>query len=416
MFPSARTVASSPSDPSWRHARRRLATGILTAAAAAALAGCAGVQPAATATPSQQAASDTATRVAVAYDGGVLVLDGASLEPVGDAALDGFLRVNGAGDTAGHVFVTADDGFHVLDTGLESGEVSFTGEVFDAVTPGHVTPHAGRTALFDDGTGTVRVFDTDAIGSGELPAFDTIESPAAHHGVAIELSDGTTLSTIGTAESRSGVRHLAADGSELARNEECPGVHGEGAVKDEVVVFGCENGMLVFDDGAFTKLDAPDEFGRTGNAYVTDSSAIAVGDYKSDPDQEGYLLSALTLVDTAAPSLSVVELPAGVEYTWRGVGRDAHGGIVVLSADGSLVVLDEAGAVQDSWPVIEAWESPEEWQQPHPGLRVVGDLAYVTEPASRSIHAVDLHTGEVVASATLDVVPGEFVVVGPPAS
>ncbi|MBN6191156.1 hypothetical protein JQN58_30280 [Aneurinibacillus sp. BA2021] len=394
--------------------RSRLALGALGAIAAVALTGCAGASPASEnttgAAPEQHDHHEAETRVALTYDGGVVVLDGDTLETVGEAELDGFLRVNGAGDHNGHVFVTAEDGFHVLDTGLASGAVEFTGEVFEAVAAGHATPHAGRTALFDDGTGEVRVFDTDAVGTGTLPEFDTIASEAAHHGVAIELSDGTVLSTIGTAEARSGVRHLAADGTELARDERCPSVHGEGALKGEVVMFGCEDGVLLFADGAFTKLDAPDEFGRTGNAYVTDTSAVAVGDYKTDPDQEGYFLSQLVLVDTAAASLSVVDAPA--EYTWRGVGRSAHDDIVVLGADGSLTVLDESGAVQDSWSVIDAWESPAEWQDPHPGLRVVGDVAYVTEPAKKRIVAVDVHTGEVAAEATLDVIPNEFVVVG----
>ena len=395
----------------FRPVRHRLAAGGVAALAAVALAGCAGA-PASAPASTSESHSESGARVAVAYDGGVVVLDGETLEPVGEAELAGYLRVSIAGDEGGHVFVTTDGGFHLLDTGLDSGEVAFTGEVFDAAAPGHVTPHAGRTALFDDATGDVRVFDTDAVGTGELPEFDTLRSEAAHHGVAIELSDGTTLSTIGTAESRSGVRHLDADGAELARDETCPGVHGEGAVKDEAVVFGCEDGVLLFADGAFTKLDAPDEFGRTGNAYVTDTSPVAVGDYKTDPDAEGYLLSALTLVDTQARTLSVVELPEGVEYTWRGVGRDSHDGIVLLSADGSLYSLDEAGEVQDSWPVIDPWESPAEWQHPHPGLKVVGDIAYVSEPAANSIHAVDLHTGEITATQELDVVPGEFVVVG----
>ena len=394
--------------------RSRLAIGALGVIAAVALAGCASTAPAA----EKPAAAPTEdhhegdTRVAVTYDGGVLVLDGETLETVGQVDLEGFLRVNGAGDHDGHVFVTAEDGFHVLDSGLASGTVAFTGEVFEAVAAGHATPHAGRTALFDDGTGDVQVFDTDAVGTGTLPAIDTVTSEAAHHGVAIELSDGTVLSTIGTADARSGVRHLAADGSELTRNEQCPSVHGEGALKGEVVMFGCEDGVLLFDGGAFTKIDAPDEFGRTGNAYVTDTSAIAFGDYKTDPDQEGYLLSQLARIDTATQTMSIVDLPEGVEYTWRGVGRDGHDDLVVLGADGSLSVLDESGALVDSWNVIAPWQSPTEWQQPHPGLRVVGDIAYVTEPAKNRILAVDLHTGDVSAEATLDVVPNEFVVVG----
>jgi len=395
-----------------RPARSRLAAGAIATLAVVALAGCATAAPSASGEPESSSDHEGDTRVAIAYDGGITVLDGETLETVDSAELDGFLRVNPAGDHDGHVFVTAADGFHVLDTGLASDTVEFTGEIFDAVTPGHATPHAGRTALFDDGTGDVTLFDTDAVGTGTLPDSRTVASEAAHHGVAIELSDGTLLSTIGTSESRSGARLLAEGGGELARNEQCPGVHGEGALKGETIVFGCEDGVLVFADGAFTKLEAPDDFGRSGNAYVTETSAIAALDYKSDPDQEGYLLSQLALVDTDAQSLSVVDLPEGVEYTWRGVGRDGHDNIIVLASDGTLNVLDETGAVVDSWDVIEPWESPDEWQQPHPGLRVVGDVAYVTEPAENRIVAVDLHTGEVAAEATLDVVPGEFVVVG----
>ncbi|PRB14820.1 hypothetical protein [Microbacterium sp. MYb62] len=394
--------------------RSRLAIGALGVIAAMALAGCA--TPGPDAESADTAASEDHhegdTRIAVTYDGGVLVLDGETLETIDGVELDGFLRVNGAGDHDGHVFVTAEDGFHVLDTGLASDAVEFTGEVFPAVAAGHAVPHAGRTALFDDGTGEVRVFDTDAVGTGAEPEVDTIASEAAHHGVALELSDGTVLATIGTSEERTGVRHLAADGSELARNEQCPSVHGEGALKGEVVMFGCEDGVLLFADGAFTKIEAPDEFGRTGNAYVTDTSAIAFGDYKTDPDQEGYLLTKLARIDTTDRTMSIVDLPEGTEYTWRGVGRDGHGHVVVLGADGSLSLLDESGALVDAWDVIDPWESPTEWQQPHPGLHVVGDIAYVTEPAKDRILAVDLHSGEVSAEATLDVVPNEFVVVG----
>ena len=65
---------------------------------------------------------------------------------------------------------------------------------------------------------------------------------------------GRLLATIGTQDSRSGVRVLDATRTEIARNEECPAVHGEGALKHEVVMFGCENGVLLYKDGAFVKL------------------------------------------------------------------------------------------------------------------------------------------------------------------
>jgi hypothetical protein len=395
----------------------RLAAGALTATAALVLAGCAAGQPGASGTGSSTTESASAPpgdgpRIALTYDGGLLVLNAADLSTVADLPKAGFLRVNSAADPDGHVMVTTPEGFQILDTGLTSGTAELTDVVFPASEAGHVTPHAGRTALFADGTGDITLFDTDAVNGTSLPEVQTVTSPAAHHGVALQLSDGRLLATIGTKDGRSGVRVLDATGTEIARSEECPAVHGEGVLKDEVVMFGCENGVLLYKNGAFVKLPAPDAYGRTGNAYVSDTSAIAVGDYRNDPDLEGYLLSSLVFVDTAAQTSTVVPLPAGASYTWRGVDRDAKGNVIVLSSDGKLHRLDQTGAVLDSWPVIDPWTGPVKWQDPHPALTVVGETAYVTAPASNTIVAFDLATGAPTATGTLARTPNEIAVVG----
>lgn len=392
------------------HIRSALAAGAVTAVAAIVLAGCDSTAPAAS--PSGPESEVSHSRVALTYDGGILVLDGETLETIADLPAEGFLRVNTAGDENGHVFVTTADGFQVLDTGLTSETPVLTDVVFPADAAGHAVPHEGRTALFADGTGDITLFDTDAVTSTDLPEVETVASEAAHHGVAIELSDGTLLSTIGTEEGRTGVRLLDAERAELDRNEQCPSVHGEGSLKNEVVVFGCEDGVLVFKDSGFVKLDAPDAYGRSGNAYVTETSPIAVMDYNSNPDSEGYLLTSLAFVDTDAETMQIVDLPDGVSYTWQGVGRDTHDDVILLSSDGSLYKMDETGEVTDSWDVIAPWESPVEWQNPHPALKVVGDTAYVTEPASKKIYAIDLHSGEVLAEGSLPAAPGELAVVG----
>jgi outer membrane protein assembly factor BamB len=396
------------------YVRTTLAAGALTAVAAIVLSGCATGGPAASpaAEPDETAAHDSHSRVALTYDGGLFVLDGETLETLADLPAEGFLRVNTAGDENGHVFVTTTDGFQVLDTGLASGSPVLTDIVFPAAAAGHAVPHEGRTALFADGTGDITLFDTDAVNDTELPEVETVASEEAHHGVALELSDGTLLATIGNEEARSGVRLLDANREEVVRNEECPSVHGEGSLKDEVVVFGCQDGVLIFKDGGFVKVDSPDEFGRMGNAYVTESSSTAVMDYNSNPDSEGYLLTSLAYIDTAAETMEIVELPDAVSYTWQGVDRDAHDNVVLISSDGALYVLDESGEIVDSWDVIAPWESPTEWQEAHPALEVVGDTAYVTEPATQSIYAVDLHSGEVLAQGDLTAAPGEIAVVG----
>ena len=357
-------------------------------------------------------------RITLTYDGGVLVLDAATLEVVGDHAMDGFLRVNAAGDGR-HALVTTDEGFQVLDAGVWTeggtswaGASELTDDVFAADTAGHVVVHGDRTVLFADGTGDITSFATaDLLTADGLPETQEWTSEAAHHGVAIELEDGTLLTTIGTEETRSGVRVLDASGTEVARSEECPGVHGEGTVAGEVAVFGCEDGVLVY-DGAFTKLTAPDAYGRTGNVFTSETSPVAVGDYKDDPDAEGYLLTQLALVDTAAGGLTVVPLPDGVGYTFRDVARGPQDEAVVLGSDGALHLLDErTGELLASHPVIDAWEGPAEWQDPHPALRVHDGIAYVTEPAADAVHAVDLATGEVLATGELEVTPNEIAVV-----
>ncbi|WP_309104628.1 zinc metallochaperone AztD [Microbacterium sp.] len=361
-------------------------------------------------TADEASGQEAGARVAVAYEGGILVLDGETLETVADFESEEFTRLNPAGDDR-HVMVTMSEGFQVLDTAAGTAdEPELTDTIFEAEAPGHVVRHAGKTILYADGTSDTTIFDTADLASADgKPEVETIPGVEAHHGVSVVLEDGTFLTTVGNADGRNGITVKDAGGTEIASSDQCPGVHGEGTAKDEVVVFGCENGALLYADGEIVKLDAPDQpYGRMGNAYVSETSPIVVGDYKNDVDAEGYLLSAVTLIDTEAKTLEVVELPEGVEYTFRDVVRGPDDLAYILSADGSIHVLDpETGEVTESYPVIEPWESPAEWQDAHPAIVVAGNVAYVTEPAANSVHAVDLTTGEVLASAELEVTPNE---------
>lgn len=377
----------------------------LLGAAALALTGCA-TDTDAGSDPTDAPKAD-GTRITLTYDGGLLVLD-QDLQVVADDAIDGFTRVNPAGDGR-HVLVTVPEGFRVLDT---QAEPALTDAVFPADTGGHAVVHGDRTALFADGTGDVTTFDHTELDGADLPEVETTKSEAAHHGVAIELEDGTLLTTIGTEESRSGVRALDADGEEIARSEQCPDVHGEGAVKGEVAVFGCTDGALVYDDGTFEKIDAPTEYGRTGNLFTTEDSSVAVGDYNDDPDSEGYLLDQIALIDAASGKYTVADMPDGVGFTFRDLARGPGDEAVVLGDDGALHTFDETtGEPLESYPVIDAWDGPAEWQDAHPALKVAGDVAYVTEPAEQRIHAVDLTTGKVIASSDeLPGVPNEIAV------
>jgi hypothetical protein len=366
------------------------------------------------------AAGEQTPRVALTYDGGIVVVDGTTLDVEGDLPVDGFTRLNPAGDGR-HALVTVPAGFQVLDlgtwtdpSGSQQAEPKLTDLMFEADTAGHVVQHGDRTVLYADGTSDTTIFATDDLleDPDSLPATETVAGEEAHHGVSVVLEDGTFLTTVGNSESRSGIKVLDADGNEVTASDECPSVHGEGTAMNEVVVFGCSDGALVYDAGEITKIDAPDEFGRMGNAYVSETSPIIAGDYKSDPDLEGYLLHQITLIDTETKTMEVIDLPEGVEYTFRDVARGPNDEVLIIASDGALHSMDPGtGEITTSTPVVDAWEGPVEWQDPHPAIKVVGSTAYITDPAAKKLHAVDIATGEITSSDELPGIPNEIAAV-----
>jgi DNA-binding beta-propeller fold protein YncE len=365
--------------------------------------------------PPAEAATYT-PRIAVTYDGGIQVLDAGTLELVDDLPLDGFNRLNPAGDGR-HLFVSTAGGFQVLDAGAwaephgdhahyYTAAPALTDVMFDAEMPGHVVVHDGRTALFDDGTGQVVVVDSGDVADTGREARE-YATPEAHHGVAVELSDGSLLVSEGTEDARTGIRVLDADGEEIAASDDCPGVHGEAMAADEAVLIGCEDGVLIYAEGKITKVDSPDDYGRIGNQAGSEESTVVLGDYKSDPDAELERPTRVSLTDTATGELTLVDLPSS--YTFRSLARGDDGEALVLGTDGQIHVIDpKAAEVEKSIPVIDEWEEPTEWQEPRPAIFMLDGSAYVTDPANDAIHAVDIETGEVWNTAELDVTPNEI--------
>lgn len=336
------------------------------------------------------------------YDGGVYVLDGETLEVVADIELEGFTRVNPAGDDR-HVMVSTGGEFVLLD----AVDVELTDHSFGGPEPGHVVRHAGRTVLFSDGSGEVAVFDPASFSSDAPEPGEVYTTADPHHGVAVELANGELLVTLGTVDERVGAIVLDADRNEVARSEDCPGVHGEAAARGETIVLGCQDGVLVYRDGAFTKIASPDEYGRIGSAAGSEESDVILTDYKSDPDAEVERTERVALIDTAAGDMTLVDL--GVSYTFRSLARGPHGEALVLGTDGAIHVIDpETAEVVDTIAVVGEWAEPDEWQLPRPALFVRDHTAYVTDPATDEIHAVDIETGEVLVTAALPTTPNEI--------
>jgi len=384
------------------------------AAAGLMLTGCAGATPAGNVASTASAATvDAATpRIVTTYDGGVQVLDPETFEVLGDFPIEGFNRINPAGDGR-HVIISTAKGFEVLDTGVWSDggkhyaqDPAMTDIAFPTSKPGHVVRHEGKTILFSDGTGEVTVFESDDLAAGQ-PEVETHRAEEAHHGVAVELSNGELVLTLGNDEERPGIVVLDEDGKEIARNEDCPGVHGEATAAGEAVVIGCQTGVLIYADGAITKLDSPTEYGRIGNQAGSDESVVTLGDYKQDKDAELERPEQISLINTETKSLTLVDL--GTSYSFRSLARGPHGEALVLGTDGALHVIDpDTAKVTNSFPVIPAWEEPLEWQDPRPTIYVNGHTAFISDPATNTIHAVDVESGKVTGTGTLEDTPNEL--------
>ena len=376
-------------------------TGRLVAMAVAALAlgacGTGAGQPDAPAQPAPRVTDPIVTT----YDGGLYILDGQTLQLATDIPLAGFNRVNAAGDDR-HVLVSTSTGFRVLDAvGATLTDVEFPG-----AEPGHVVRHAGKTVLFADGTGEIMVLDPDTLGTSAAPA-ETHRTPQPHHGVAVKLANGELVTTIGNEEERPGIVVHDAQGREIARNEDCPGVHGEATAQGEAVVIGCETGVLIYKDRTITKVPSPTPYGRIGNQAGSAASPITLGDYKQDEHAELERPTQISLIDTTTATLRLVDI--GTSYTFRSLARGPQGEGLVLGTDGNIHVIDPgAGSVVRTIPVTEPWQEPLEWQQPRPAIFVRGNTAYVTDPVKKEIAAVDLASGTRTATATLPQTPNEL--------
>ncbi|MEJ4100231.1 hypothetical protein V5S96_07675 [Corynebacterium mastitidis] len=357
-------------------------------------------------------------RLTYTYDGGIATLDAITGEALANTPREGFLRLNPTGDrrtllvTAGDQFLLYDSAAQRVDHGdhshAYSGDPVLTSTAFDAPRAGHVVAHGGTTALFSDGEGSATLLPTDSFAQASPAPARRVATGAAHHGVAVPLG-ADLLATAGTEEERSTVRLIDAQGHASAETTDCPGVHGE-AVAGERVVFGCENGPVVFDGTGFAKVPVDTPYQRSGNLAGHPDSPYVLGDHKTDARAEHEHPTAVAIIDARTASLRTVEL--GASYWFRSLGRDESGRGIVLTTDGALKIIDmERGAVLSSLPVIETWEEKEDWQEPGPILKVAGSTAYVSDAAGGLV-VVDLKAGEVVARHEVEHAPVEMEVTG----
>ena len=362
-------------------------------------------------------------RIVLAHEGGVVTLDSADGSVLNETPVEGYVRLNPAGDGR-HVAVSASDAVTMYDTGLLAQghgdhfhyyvqDPALTDLSLEAPMPGHVVPHGDRTAIFADGTGDITVIDPTVLGEGQLDVLEETATEDPHHGVAVPLSDGGLLTTQGTEDARSTVQVLDADGKVVAETDDCPGVHGEAAAQPtesgDVISLGCENGSVIYRDGEFHKVAIDGDYQRSGNQKGHEDSPIVLADHKVEAEPAGGIErpTEIALIDTRDGTRQLVDL--GSPYWFRSLDRGPDGEALVLTYDGELNILDpDSGEILHEVPVTGEWEEGENWQEAGPMLSVADGTAFVVDPEAKKLSMVDVASGEVYRELDLPVVPHEI--------
>lgn len=213
----------------WGAGARRAASTVTAtlAAAAVALTACSGGTGSASPTPSLAPAPGSG-------------------EVVTEQALSGFKRLANAGNGK-DVMVVTGHGWEVFNAGIQAkahgdhvhnyaSEPGMTGVTFPGGHAGHVVTHHGQTTLFADGTGRIQTFESAHLDKATRDLMPVMEetTTAPHHGVALELADGSLLMTQGTEESRDTVQVVdRASGEVRAETDDGHEGHDHGAEPSE---------------------------------------------------------------------------------------------------------------------------------------------------------------------------------------
>ncbi|MDK8692710.1 hypothetical protein [Corynebacterium sp. MSK158] len=364
------------------------------------------------------------TRIVISHAEGLRTYDAKTGKVIGEDKMNAFLRLSDAGDDR-HVMVTKGDSFLTYDTGritkghgdhnhYYTAEPSLGDATINAPHAGHVVHHDGFTALFSDGDGVAKIYKTEDMGNDDAQPVNTVDTGAAHHGVAVPLKDGSVVITKGTEDERHTIQHLDKEGKVLTETTKCPGVHGEAAAGNGNIFFGCEDGPVIFDGTKFHKVDTSAYAGaggyqRSGNAAGSEESDVILADNKTDEDAELERPTSVTLVDTKDFSAKKVDLDAS--YWFRSLARGPLGEALVLTTDGKLNIIDpDSGEITSQIDVISRWKENKEWQQPGPILQAADGYAFITDAQKKQLVVIDLLQEKEVNRFDLDIEPTEMTV------
>jgi hypothetical protein len=255
--------------------------------------------------------------------------------------------------------------------------------VAEGPRPSHVLGGDGRLASFFDGEGSIAV-----VGEGS-PA--SLRANVPHHGLAypFRAAAGPRLMVSHAAaagERPGGVVLLDEEGKEVARNSDCPMLHGEG-ISGRVIGLGCSDGVLLVNTRTqvFHKVAYPagTESGRMVRNLIGGTDFhLFVGDFGPD---------AVTILDPDTNRFTVVELPARrVAFSMDPMQSQI---MFALTEDGQMHRIDTfSGKIVASAPAVQRYSLAGGSAVARPRIAAAGGVIAVTDPARSRLLVLDAAT------------------------
>ncbi len=253
--------------------------------------------------------------------------------------------------------------------------------VLQGLRPSHVNAGAGQLAVFFDGDGAVRTLTPHATAS---PVVERL-ADRAHHGIAVPLAGGRLLISIPASEGTlpRGMQLLDSAGKPQTRSPHCGAQHGDGHHQLRFL-FGCDNGLLLYDDQrqTFELLPYPADAGKrmVRNMVGTPIAPRFVA---------GFGPSALLLIDLDPQKMIPVPLPAPVlHYGWDATKPDQ---VYALLHSGELLALNaRSGQILNRTALLPPWQpaAAGETSPPVPKLAASAGRIAVVDPRSGLLHFV----------------------------
>lgn len=303
------------------------------------------------------------------------LIDVSTFQPVTDIQTAGRTAVLGVSSSRRYAFAVHRDDHCVTIVDSANGEVR---TIQTEAEPTHFHAYNGQVVIFNDGAGSVTIFDEATL---DHPP-QVVKATQPDHGSAVVIGDYLIAGHL-----RLGRVDIYRIGEmEIIQSFDCcPVLHGAAQV-GQTAAFGCSDGVLLIrkvgDTFESVKLVNPSDAARRMRVGV-------FATHPSLPMLLGNFGDGLVVIDVANASMRILPLSAHpLKFVFDLSGET----ILTLTTEGILYRLDSAsGAVMASVQVAQTVEAPKGPDgKPRPTFTLGREAIYIVSPDEHRLTEVDL--------------------------